>query len=258
MEMKTYDLIEGLKQEYDKYTDEDRKVWEILFNRQIEQLCKLAHPDYLAGIEKIGFSANEIPDFRNINERLAALTGWEIVVVPGIIDQFNFFKMLANKQFPSSTWLRSMDELDYLSEPDMFHDAFGHMPLLTNPVFCDFFHQIGVIGSRYLDQPKIVEMIGRVYWFTIEFGLIRAGNDLKIYGAGILSSIGETKYSLSEKPERLAFDIVDIMHTDFDNTKIQVKYFVIESFEQLLRSAPIMETEIERLLTIHGDLSVPR
>jgi phenylalanine-4-hydroxylase len=241
MEMKTYALIEGLKQEYDKYTDEDRKVWGILFKRQIEQLRKVAHPDYLAGIEKIGFAANEIPDFRKINERLAALTGWEIVVVPGIIDQFNFFKMLANKQFPSSTWLRSMDELDYLSEPDMFHDAFGHMPLLTNPVFCDFFHQIGVIGSRYLDHPKIVEMIGRVYWFTIEFGLIRSGNELKIYGAGILSSIGETKYSLSNGPEHLPFDMEVIMNTDFDNTKIQEKYFIIESFEQLMNSSPQME-----------------
>jgi phenylalanine-4-hydroxylase len=258
MEMKTYALIEGLKQEYDKYTVEDRKVWSILFNRQIKQLLEVAHPDYLAGIEMIGFRADEIPDFRKINQRLAELTGWEIVVVPGIIDQFNFFKMLANKQFPSSTWLRSMEELDYLSEPDMFHDAFGHMPLLTNPVFCDFFHQIGVIGSRYLDHPSIVEMIGRVYWFTIEFGLIRGGDDLKIYGAGILSSIGETKYSLSDAPERLPFDIVEIMHTDFDNTKIQVKYFVIESFEQLMRSAPIMETEIERLLAIRGGLLAPK
>ena len=244
--MKTYALIQGLKQEYDNYTDEDRKVWGILFNRQVEQLQGLADESYLKGIEKIGFYATTIPDFRLVNTRLKSLTGWEIVVVPGIIDQVNFFTMLANKQFPSSTWLRSIEELDYLSEPDMFHDAFGHMPLLTNQTFCDFFHQIGLIGTKYLEHPKIIEMLGRVYWFTIEFGLIKAGSQLKIYGAGILSSIGETKFSLSDVPVRQPFDIVEIMNTDFDNTKIQEKYFVIESFQQLLYAIVTMEEHLEQ------------
>jgi len=243
--MKTYALVKGLKQEYDGYTAEDRKVWEVLFNRQFEQLQHLADPSYLKGIEEIGFRSDTIPDFREVNTRLKLLTGWEIVVVPGIIDQFNFFTMLANKQFPSSTWLRSMDELDYLSEPDMFHDAFGHMPLLTNPTFCDFFHQIGVMGTNYLEHPNIIEMIGRVYWFTVEFGLINSNGRLNIYGAGILSSIGETKFSLSDVPTRLPFDIIAIMESDFDNTKIQEKYFVIESFQQLLASVSDMEKYLE-------------
>jgi phenylalanine-4-hydroxylase len=244
--MKAYALIQGLKQEYDNYTDEDRKVWGILFNRQMEQLQGLADESYLKGIEDIGFSASTIPDFREVNVRLKSLTGWEIVVVPGIIDQVNFFTMLANKQFPSSTWLRSMEELDYLSEPDMFHDAFGHMPLLTNQTFCDFFHQICLIGIKYLNHPKIIEMLGRVYWFTVEFGLINAEGQLKIYGAGILSSIGETKFSLGDVPERVRFDIVEIMKTDFDNTKIQEKYFVIESFQQLLDAIVTMEEHLEQ------------
>ena len=244
--MKTYALIQGLKQEYDNYTDEDRKVWGILFNRQVEQLQGLADESYLKGIEKIGFYATTIPDFRLVNTRLKSLTGWEIVVVPGIIDQVNFFTMLANKQFPSSTWLRSIEELDYLSEPDMFHDAFGHMPLLTNQTFCDFFHQIGLIGTKYLEHPKIIEMLGRVYWFTVEFGLINVEGQLKIYGAGILSSIGETKFSLSDVPVRQPFDIVEIMNTDFDNTKIQEKYFVIESFQQLLYAIVTMEEHLEQ------------
>lgn len=243
--MKTYELIQGLKQEYDNYTAEDRKVWGILFNRQAEQIQGLADESYLKGIEKIGFNSTTIPDFRLVNTRLKSLTGWEIVVVPGIIDQVNFFTMLANKQFPSSTWLRSIEELDYLSEPDMFHDAFGHMPLLTNQTFCDFFHQIGLIGTKYLEHPKIIEMLGRVYWFTVEFGLIRAGSQLKIYGAGILSSIGETKFSLSDVPTRLPFDIVEIMNTDFDKTKIQEKYFMIDSFHQLLDSVAGMEKYLE-------------
>jgi len=248
--MKTYALVNGLKQEYDNYTDEDRKVWKILFNRQFEQLQDLADESYLKGIEEIGFKASTIPDFREVNSRLKLLTGWEIVVVPGIIDQFNFFTMLANKQFPSSTWLRSMEELDYLSEPDMFHDAFGHMPMLTNPIFCDFFHQIGLIGTKYLEHPNIIELIGRVYWFTVEFGLINSTNQLNIYGAGILSSIGETKFSLSDIPIRLPFNIVTIMESDFDNTKIQEKYFVIDSFQQLLDSVVEMKKYLEARVSV--------
>ena len=247
--MKTYDLVAGLQQEYEKYTDEDKKVWKILFNRQADQLKLVADEAYLRGIVDIDFKADEIPDFRKVNKRLAETTGWEIKVVPGIIDQANFFKMLSNKQFPSSTWLRSMKSLDYLSEPDMFHDAFGHMPLLTNKVFCDFFHAIGKLGVNYLNHSDIIEMLGRVYWFTIEFGLIQNNQELKIYGAGILSSIGETKYSRSDNPERRPFDIKEIMYTDFDNTVIQEKYFVINSFQQLIDSVPVMEKIMKDLCT---------
>ena len=242
--MKTYALIDGLRQEYDRYTPEDRKVWTILFERQLKQLQGVADNNYLEGLEKIGFSAGSIPNFRIVNQRLKELTGWEIVVVPGIIDQRNFFEMLSERKFPSSAWLRSMEELDYLSEPDMFHDAFGHMPLLTNKTFCDFFHRIGVIGMNYENSPKHIEMLGRVYWFTIEFGLIQGADRLKIYGAGILSSIGETQFSLGDVPIRLPFDVKEIMNTDFDNTKIQEKYFVIESFDQLLSAVPEMEEHL--------------
>lgn len=232
--MKTYDLIEGLTQNYAAYTDEDRLVWKTLFNRQMEQLKQVADINYLEGLKKIGFSADKIPDFKAVNKKLAAITGWEIVVVPGIIDQPDFFRMLANKQFPSSTWLRKMSELDYLSEPDMFHDAFGHIPLLTNPTFCDFYQELGKAGVKYINDPAVIERLGRIYWFTVEFGLIQNSADLHIYGAGILSSIGETKYSLSPVPERKAFDIIEVMQTDFDNTKIQNLYFVIKDYEELL------------------------
>jgi len=233
--MKTYDLIDGLTQNYSAYTEEDRLVWKTLFNRQMEQLKEVADHQYLEGLEKIGFSAEEIPDFRKVNQRLKKITGWEIVVVPGIIDQPEFFTMLANKQFPSSTWLRKMSELDYLSEPDMFHDAFGHIPLLTNQTFCDFYKELGKAGVKHIDNPKVIERLGRIYWFTVEFGLIKnEEKENKIYGAGILSSIGETKYSLSIEPIRKPFDIIEVMNTDFDNSKIQDLYFVINDYDELL------------------------
>lgn len=245
--MKTYNLVAGLEQEYDKYSIEDRAVWKILFNRQMKQLRGIADVSYFEGIDAVGFKADEIPDFRVVNKRLAQTSGWEIKVVPGIIDQANFFKMLSNKQFPSSTWLRPMKSLDYLSEPDMFHDAFGHMPLLTNPIFCSFFHEIGRLGIKYLNYPNIIEKLGRVYWFTIEFGLIQNTGDLKIYGAGIISSTGETVHCRTETPVRKPFDVLEIMDTDFNNTIIQNKYFVITSFEQLLASIDTIEKEAESL-----------
>jgi phenylalanine-4-hydroxylase len=234
--MKTYAIVKGLTQNYGAYTHEDELVWKTLFERQMNQLNKVADQQYLEGLNRIGFSPDKIPNFKIVNERLAELTGWEIVVVPGIIDQATFFKMLANKKFPSSTWLRKMEDLDYLSEPDMFHDAFGHIPLLTNQTFCDFYRELGNVGVNYINKPDVIERLGRIYWFTVEFGLIRNNKEIKIYGAGILSSIGETKFSLSKVPKRKRFDILEIMDTDFDNSKIQDLYFVIESFDELLSS----------------------
>ena len=249
--MKTYDLIKGLKQEYSKYTKEDFLVWETLFDRQIEQLQRVAHTNYLEGLEKIGFKASKIHDFEEVNATLAEMTGWEIIVVPGIINQKDFFQMLANKQFPSSTWLRSFKNLDYLSEPDMFHDAFGHIPLLTNQVFCDFYQKLGEIGVANIENPEIIEKLGRIYWFTVEFGLIKENNELKIYGAGILSSIGETEYSLSDKPLKLPFDVNKVMEQEFDNTVIQNTYFVIDSFEQLLSSVNDITANINQIINVN-------
>jgi len=134
-----------------------------------------------------------------------------------------------------------MSELDYLEEPDMFHDVFGHVPLLSHPTFCAFFKGLAEIAMKYIGDPKTTEMLGRMYWFTIEFGLIRENGALKIYGAGILSSHGETKFSLSDKPKHLPFDVATVLEQDYDNMKIQDKYFVIESFEQLFQSLDEIE-----------------
>lgn len=234
--MKTYPFEEGLKQQYENYTPEDFEVWQILFDRQMQNLPDVADDSFLSGISKIGFNRNQIPNFITVNEQLLPLTGWRIVEVPGIIEAKTFFRMLANRQFPATTWLRKMSELDYLSEPDMFHDVFGHVPLLSNPMFCGFYQQLGEIGSQYLANDTAIEMLGRIYWFTVEFGLIQHNDKTKIYGSGILSSSGETRFSLSDVPQHIPFEAELVMNTPYRNDVIQDKYFVINSFEQLIES----------------------
>lgn len=185
-----------------------------------------------------------------MNKILSRQTGWGLEVVAGIIPEKEFFPLLANKKFPATTWLRKKSQLDYLEEPDMFHDVFGHVPLLTDKNFCDFFEEVGKLGVKYIDNVKILAMLGRIYWFTVEFGLIREKGNLKIYGAGILSSHGETKFCLSDVPAHFAFDAKVIMDTPFQNDRIQDKYFVIESFRQLYDSAEVIRKIIEAEIII--------
>jgi len=244
--MKTYDLKPNLKQEYKKYTAEDTAVWSTLFNRQKELLLKHAAPEFLKALEEIKFSADKIPDFREVDEILMKKTGWSLEVVEGIINEQDFFQLLSNKKFPATTWLRKLNELDYLPEPDMFHDVFGHVPLLVNKQYTSLFEKIGEMGIKYIHDGKILHQLGRFYWFTIEFGLVKSNGDLKIYGAGIISSNGESKYALSSIPQHLPFDLNTIMNTEFENDKIQDKYFVLESFEQLYSCLHDIESIIER------------
>jgi phenylalanine-4-hydroxylase len=234
-----------MRQEYEKYTAEDFEVWKILFERQFPTLPDKATQAYLDGIKRLGFNAERIPNFAEVNQRLRQYTGWQIEVVPGLIPAKEFFELLENRRFPSSTWLRKMEELDYLEEPDMFHDVFGHIPLLSNQALCDFLAQLSVISLRYIDNETAVKLIARLYWYTVEFGLIQEKEGLRIYGAGILSSRGETEYSLfSGVPEHLPFSVATILNTPFFIDRYQTQYFVIDSFEQLFNSIP----EIEHLV----------
>jgi phenylalanine-4-hydroxylase len=234
----------NLFQDYNKYTEQDQEVWKILYERQEDSLKKLATSDYLQAVDDLGFTSRGIPRFEEIDSYLSNKTGWVIEVVPGLVEQHIFFKLLRQKKFPCSTWLRKMDELDYLEEPDMFHDVFGHVPVLSNPHFSAFTQEIGRLGYKYYDNPRAIELIGRMYWFTIEFGLIREHAELKIYGAGILSSHGETLYSVGEKPVHHEFNIQHIMETDFRIDVFQKEYFVIDSYKQLFESIPEMEDKL--------------
>ncbi|MBD8487424.1 phenylalanine 4-monooxygenase [Echinicola sp. CAU 1574] len=240
--------LQEMHQDYDAYTSEDFKVWKILYERQIVNLPKAASQAYLDGIEAVNFGSGRIANFAEVNEKLRGTTGWSVQVVPGLIDDDLFFGLLRNRRFPSSTWLRKMEQLDYLEEPDMFHDAFAHMPLLTNQPYVDFLEDLSGIALKYIDNKWAIHLLSRIYWFTIEFGLIRENGMLKIYGAGILSSAGETKFSLSDEPAHIEYDVRKIMQTAYWKDKFQDKYFVIESYEQLYQSIPEIEKVLEEEL----------
>lgn len=237
-----------MKQEYSKYTAEDFQVWKILFERQQQNLPGRATEEFLRGIERINFVPDKIPDFSETNPLLKSITGWELAVVPGIIADDIFFSLMANRKFPASTWLRKMSELDYLEEPDMFHDVFGHVPLLTNQAFVDFLQELSKIGLDYIDNKWAIELLSRIYWFTIEFGLIRENGQLRIYGAGILSSPGETLYSLGDQPQHFEYNVEQILNTPYRKDVFQERYFIIESYEQLYESLP----EIKKLMAVYS------
>ncbi|GAA4405654.1 hypothetical protein GCM10023187_24260 [Nibrella viscosa] len=241
-----------MTQDYNQYTPDDQEVWRILFERQMAQLPGKASQAYLEGIRKTGFVADHIPHFeRDLNPRLQQLTGWRVSAVPGLIPNKEFFELMANRNFPATTWLRRRDQLEYLQEPDMFHDTFGHVPLLSNQSFCDFLAALSRIALRFIDYDEAIEMISRLYWYTVEFGLIQEDGHLKIYGGGILSSVGETSYSLySEVPKRIPYHVETLLRTPYIIDRYQDQYFVIESYEQLFHSIAEIEEKLEGLLVL--------
>lgn len=232
-------FFSNMRQEYEKYTTEDFEVWRILFERQMKALPGKATQEYLEGIKRVGFVADRIPNFEEVNVQLQKYTGWRIYVVPGLLPNKEFFELMRDGNFCATTWLRKMNQLDYLEEPDMFHDVFGHVPLLTNKPLCKFLEDLSLIALEHIDSEIAIELIARLYWYTVEFGLIREPAGLRIYGAGILSSSGETDYSLySDIPERVPFNVSEILDTPYIKDRYQSKYFVIDSFEQLYASVP--------------------
>ena len=229
------------EQIYSNYTTEDFAVWKLLYERQMNFLTDKVAVEFIEAVDQVGFNSDEIPNFKTVNQRLAQSTGWKIKTVPNIAEADVFFENLANKTFTATCWLRSMDEIDYLEEPDMFHDVFAHTPLLSNKAYTDFFQAMGVIALEVIDDPEKVKMLQRLYWFTIEFGLIRNDNDLKIYGAGIISSKGESEHALSDKSEKRPYNVEQIMAHDFRTDVIQDTYYVIESFDELTSSLPTIK-----------------
>lgn len=233
-------MTAGLRPEqpYEAYTADDHRAWQILYERQKSALTRHAAPAFVEGIEKLELSSTRVPDFISLNRALAATTGWRIAAVNGLISDRAFFECLANRIFPVTWWMRGLAQLDYLEEPDLFHDLFGHVPMLMHAPFADFMQAYGRHGLR-ADQLGALESLSRLYWYTVEFGLIqdaRVPGGLAIYGAGIASSSGETRHSLArgdDAPRRLRFDVDRVMQTRFRTDVFQQTYFVIESFEQL-------------------------
>lgn len=219
-------------QNWRSYTDADHDTYRRLFERQSALLPGLAAQAFIDALPSLGVR-DRIPRFDEINERLKPATGWEIVAVPGLIPERAFFDLLAHRRFPVTDWIRTPDEFDYIVEPDVFHDLFGHVPLLFNPVFADYVQRYGAGGLKAHDLGA-GELLSRLYWYTIEFGLIRETGGLRAYGAGILSSSGELRHAVhSPQARRIALDLLRCMRTRYKIDDYQATYFVIDSFEQL-------------------------
>jgi phenylalanine-4-hydroxylase len=222
-----------IEQHWENYSAEEHAVWRLLFERQQRLLIGRACEEYLDGLASLGVAAAGIPDFRRLNEVLGKATGWRIAAVPGLVPDGVFFAHLARRQFPSTCFIRRRDQLDYLQEPDVFHDICGHVPLLMNPVFADYLQAYGEGGLKALRLGHLPRL-ARLYWYTVEFGLIATPAGLRIYGSGILSSAGESIYCLDDpRPHRIGFDLRRIMRTRYRIDRFQETYFVIDAFQQL-------------------------
>lgn len=227
-----------MKQEMSNYTTEDLWVWKTLAERQVNNIPNKSTSAYIEALGEMSpvLNKHQIPDFKKINAWFLNTTGWTLKVVPGLIEVDDFFKLLAQKQFCSSTWLRSKDSLDYLEEPDMFHDIFGHVPLLSNPVFSEFVQEFGKLGCAFIDDQEKLIQLQRLYWFTIEFGVIKEDHKIKSYGAGILSSFGETNQIDLKKANFHPYDIDVIIEKPFRTDVMQEDYYVISDFSELFDS----------------------
>ncbi len=237
-----------IDQRWADYTPAEHAVWDQLFARQVAMLQERAAPEFLAGVDVLKMRQPGIPDFAELSARLLDLTGWQVVAVPGLVPDDVFFGHLAERRFVSGRFIRTPEQLDYLQEPDVFHDVFGHVPLLANKVFADYMQAYGRGGLRAAGAGAIARL-SRLYWYTVEFGLVRSGNALKLFGAGIVSSHGESLFALDDpSPHRLGFDMLRLMRTPYRIDDYQQNYFVIDSFDDLLRQT--QETDFGPLYTV--------
>lgn len=226
------------------YTPEENDVWKILYERQIKEVKNRACPEYLAGLKHLKLSVDKIPQLPEVSHQLLALTGWSVQPVTSLISAEAFFSLLANRQFPAATFIRTMEELNYVTEPDIFHELFGHCPMLTEPVFADFVQQYAqfVLSCDKKDWP----LLQRLFWFTVEFGLIQTSEGLRTYGGGILSSIGETSYCIeSDLPQRQLFNPLVALRTPYRIDQLQSIYFVIQDYQELY---DFIQSDVKTLL----------
>jgi phenylalanine-4-hydroxylase len=246
-------------QQVESYTTADHDTYRRLYARQLKQLPGLACDEFIHAVQQLG-TPDRIPDFNAVSERLMKATGWQIVGVPGLIPEEAFFALLAQRRFPVTDWIRKPEEFDYIVEPDVFHDLFGHVPLLFNPMFADYMQAYGAGGLK-ASRLDACELLARLYWYTVEFGLINTPNGLRAYGAGILSSGSELQHSVrSTEPRRVAFDLARLMRSLYRIDSFQATYFVIDSFQQLFEATapdftPVYE-RVRQLIAHSGEVPV--
>jgi phenylalanine-4-hydroxylase len=250
------------------YTAAEHAVWKVLYERQTALLRGRACNEFVAGMQALPIAADRIPDFEELSDVLGSHTGWQIVAVPGLVPDEVFFEHLAHRRFPSGQFIRRADQLDYLEEPDVFHDVFGHAPMLMNPVIADFIQAYGEGGLR-AQRLGTLPLLARVYWYTVEFGLVRQSDGLRIYGSGIASSRTESVFSLDDdSPHRIGFDLERVMRTRYRIDDFQECYFVLDRLDDLLELAhidfaPVYERvqrrdEIEPAQLLPGDRIITR
>jgi phenylalanine-4-hydroxylase len=243
-----------------RYTDEENAIWAELFARQKQAIRGKACDEFMQGMDLLRLPEDRVPQLAEVSKSLKRETGWEVAYVPALIPFSEFFALLADRKFPAATFVRTREELDYLQEPDIFHEIFGHTPLLTNKYFAEFTHIYGKLGLAASREDRVY--LARMYWFTVEFGLMqKPGEALRIYGGGILSSIGETGYVYGDKPLRRRFDIVDALRTPYRIDIMQPLYYVIEDLRELyeLTQRDIMGLVQEaRRIGLHAPLFPPK
>jgi phenylalanine-4-hydroxylase len=225
-----------IDQDWKSYTAEEHAVWDLLYARQRTLMEHRADAALIEGHRALDLGGGGIPDFAKLNEELHARTGWTVVAVPGLVPDAIFFQHLADRRFPAGQFIRRRDQLDYLQEPDIFHDVFGHVPLLTNPIFADYMQAYGEGGLRAIRFGRL-KNLAALYWYTVEFGLIDTPQGLRIYGAGISSSRNESVFALDDpSPDRIRFDLERVMRTDYRIDDFQQTYFVVSSYDELFRA----------------------
>ncbi len=233
-----------VEQDYAAYTSEQNSVWRELVERRLPQLRQHACAEYLDGFARIGLEPDRLPNLRQVSARLNPRTGWASTAVSGFLPADAFFEMLSARMFPTTTWLRSRESMDYTPEPDIFHDVFGHVPMHAHPVFADFLEHYGKVCLAAIDRPEALERLGRLFWFTVEFGLIRQQGEIKVYGSGLISSHGECTRVLLGGCEVRDFDIDAVLNQPIDTGAMQPLLFAVESFDQIYEAAQTAESKL--------------
>lgn len=237
--------IPFIEQDWSLYTAEDHEVWGLLYAKRMKDLLHAGSDMFLEGADVIGLSQDVVPDLADVNRRLAPRTGWQAVPVKGFIPAADFFACLADRRFPTTIIIRKKSQMDYLPEPDIFHDVFGHVPLHADPVFANFLQRFGRVATRARTEEETKRM-ARLFWFTVEFGLIQEESGLKVYGSGLISSAADAANALSEKCQKRPFHLDDVLDQAFEIDHLQDTLFVIKSFGQLFDAVSEMERRLAR------------
>ena len=230
-----------IEQDWKAYSPEQHALWAELVSRRMPQLREHACREYLDGFEVIGLREDKLPDLRAVSTRLAPRTGWQSTPVSGFLPADAFFEMLAARMFPTTTWLRSRESLEYTPEPDIFHDVFGHVPMHAHSVFGNFLQHYGKVCAGLMSNPVALERMGRLFWFTVEFGVIRQRGELKVYGSGLISSHGECTRVLAGGCEIRDFDLDQVLETKVDTGEMQPVLYAVESFDQIYEATKMAE-----------------